>query len=518
MRKDKVSNLAQVLEKSAAKYSARTILVFGAKKVMYKELLNFSKKLAQGLWELDVGELNKVCLWLPNCPEYLYSFFGVIMLRAIVCPVNFMYKREEAKFILEDCEAKVLITSIDKLEDAENILSRLDTLKYVIVVSSPKHTENILDFYTVVHKSIPLTKRFPASSDDSAEILYTSGTTGKPKGAVLTHKNLITNIEDCRKVLRVTRRDSFICILPLFHSFASTVCMLLPLSCGAKIVLMRTIKPFKRVIRAIFKNRVSVFVAVPSLYSILGEMKISKYKLWLSYVVNPVRVCISGAAALPVSVWKKFEQKYKRPLLQGYGLTEASPVVSINPLKRRQKPDSIGLPLPSIEVKVVNKEERILSAHEVGELCVKGPNVMKEYYNSEEETKKALKDGWLHTGDLAKIDEAGFIYIMGRLKDMINVRGFNVYPKEIEDLLYKHPHIQEAAVVGVPHRRRGEVPVAFVVKKGDVREREIIEYLRANLASYKVPLKIIFKEILPKNPTGKILKRELKAEIEHVFK
>ena len=281
---------------------------------------------------------------------------------------------------------------------------------------------------------------------------------------------------------------------------------------------MRSVRPFKRVIRAIFGHRVSVFVGVPSLYAILAETKLSFVQSFLNMLLNPIRLCISGAAALPYAVWEKFEKKIKRPLLQGYGLTEASPVVSLNPWRGKRKPDSIGLPLPSVQVKVVDVRDKEVPQGEVGELLVKGPNVMKGYYNLDEETAKALRGGWLYTGDLAKIDEKGYIYIMGRSKEMINVRGFNVYPREIEDLLYRYPYVKEAAVVGVFHRHRGEVPVAFVVSEKSLTQSEITGYLRSNLASYKIPLKIIFRHSLPKNPAGKILKKQLQEDIKDIFR
>ncbi|MDD5584592.1 MAG: AMP-binding protein, partial [Candidatus Omnitrophica bacterium] len=356
-----------------------------------------------------------------------------------------------------------------------------------------------------------------SDSESPAEIVYTSGTTGKPKGACLSHKNLLTNITDCASIIKFSRKDRLICVLPLFHSFASTVCMLLPLYKGATIVIMRAVRPFKRIIRTIFKHRITVFVGIPSFYSILGEASFPMMSLLLARFINPVRLCISGAAALPFEVWQKFEKRFRRPLLQGYGLTEASPVVSLNPLKGRRKPESIGLALPSVMVKIIDKEEKEVTIGEIGELLVKGPNVMSRYYDLPGETAKTLRAGWLYTGDLAKIDTDGFIYIMGRIKEMINVRGLNVYPKEIEDLLYKHPAIKEAAVVGVTHRHRGEVPIAFVAKKDEVNEKEILHHLRANIAPYKVPLKIFFKDALPKNATGKVLKTELQKEVEGIF-
>lgn len=515
---DTISNLVQMLDSIASKYPSRTAIIFGSKKISYAGLQSNSKKLALSLKNLGIQQADKVALWLPNCPEFIYSFFAVLRLGAIVVPVNTMFKREEAMFIVRDSCSKILICSIDKISDSENILSRGDTMNYVISLPAPKD-KVALGFYNLIRGQGEFNSKVDIKDDDIAELVYTSGTTGKPKGACLTHGNLLSNVKDCSQVINLAKRDCFICILPLFHSFASTVCMLLPIYKGARIVIMRTVKPFKRVIRAIFKHRVTVFAGVPSLYSILAETKVSRLNLLLNSFLNPVRVCISGAAALPYPVWDKFEKKFRRSLIQGYGLTEASPVVSLNPINRkRNKPESIGLPLVSVEIKIVDGNGREVSCGEVGELLVKGPNVMRGYYNLEEETKQVLQQGWLSTGDLAKVDEEGYIYIMGRLKEMINVRGLNVYPREIEDLFYKHPLVKEAAVVGVFHRHRGEVPVAFVIKQAaEVSERDLIKYLRANLAPYKVPLRIFFKDELPKNSTGKILKRNLQEEVKDIF-
>jgi long-chain acyl-CoA synthetase len=512
-----VHNLVEVLDTSARKYSRRIALVFGRKVITYRELASLTKKLATSLYTIGVSEGDRVALWLPNCPEFVYSFFAILRLKAIVVPINNMFKREEARFIVEDSHAKILISSIDKISDSENILSRLEALKNIISLPAPYHHRGVLDFNTLIKKAEEFDKEVKIKEDDLAEIIYTSGTTGKPKGACLTHKNLLSNIKDCAELIHLRPQDVTICLLPLFHSFASTVCMLLPIYRGAKIVIMRAVKPFKRVIRAILKHRVTIFVGVPSLFSILSEVRMHPLGIILGILINPIRLCISGAAALPFEVWRKFEKRFKRPLLQGYGLTEASPVVSINPLKGKRKPESVGLPLTSLKVKVIDKAGRALGNDRVGELLVKGPNVMKGYYNLPEDNKTTLTDGWLHTGDLAKIDADGYIYIMGRIKEMINVRGLNVYPREIEDLLYKHPGVKETAVVGVEHRHRGEAPVAFVVKNGEIGEKELIAYLRANLASYKVPLRVLFKEALPKNTTGKILKRELQEEVKGLF-
>jgi len=512
-----ISNLNQLLDNTVSKFSRRTALIFGARRISYRQLKEAVDNLAAALYGLGVRKGDKVALWLPNCPEFVFSFFSIVRLGAVVVPINTMFKREEAYYLVSDSRAKVLICSIDKVEDSENILSRIPTLENLISLPAPGQKRVALSFHSLIRNPADDFKSTCLDGDDLAEIVYTSGTTGKPKGACLTHKNLISNIEDCSQVIRFSKKDCVICILPLFHSFASTVCMLLPIYKGARVVIMRTVRPFKRVIRAIFRRRVTVFVGVPSLYGILSTMKLTKLRWLLNLFANPIRLCISGAAALPLKISRDFERTFKRPLLQGYGLTEASPVVSLNPLDKRRKPDSVGLAIPSVKVKIVAKDKQEVSSGEVGELLVKGPNVMAGYYNLDEDTKRTLRDGWLYTGDLAKVDREGFIYIIGRSKEMINVRGFNVYPREIEDLLYQYPQVKEAAVVGVFHRHRGEVPVAFVVAQGKLEQREIINYLRANLAAYKIPLKVFFKDVLPKNTTGKILKRELQEEVKAIF-
>ncbi|MFH1768969.1 MAG: long-chain fatty acid--CoA ligase [Candidatus Omnitrophota bacterium] len=516
IRKSSDLTLVDMFTRVSSSFPKKTAVVFGSKKITYASLRVAVDKLAAGLYNLGLGRNDHACLWLPNCPEFVYSYFAILKVGATVVPINSMFKREEAKFVVEDSQAKILICSIDKLDEAKVILSRVDSLKHLVCVPSCKE-KGCLGFYKLIKQAGVFKHSFSISGDSIAEILYTSGTTGRPKGACLSHGNLLANIRDAALAINMRKNDCALCILPLFHSFASTVCMLLPIYAGAKIVIMRTIRPFKRVIRAVFKNKVTVFVAVPSLYTILAEHKLSWYKLLLARILNPVRLCISGAAALPKETLKRFESKFKRPLLEGYGLTEASPVVSLNPLKGKRKLGSVGLVFASLRIKIVDKQGRLLAADEVGELLVKGPSVMKGYYRLEEESEKTLRDGWLYTGDLAKIDTEGHIHIMGRIKDMINVRGLNVYPREIEDVLYKHPKVKEASVVGVLHRHRGEVPVVFVIPAGGIKERELISYLRANLASYKVPLKVIFKEVFPKNSTGKILKRELQEEIKDIF-
>jgi long-chain acyl-CoA synthetase len=333
---------------------------------------------------------------------------------------------------------------------------------------------------------------------------------------MLSHDNLISNALDSSNAIKTSHKDTFICLLPLFHSFAATVCMNLPLLVGAKIVLMKSVRPFKRVIRAIRKNRVSVFVGIPSMYNILKEIKLPKILTTpLIKLFNPVKICISGAAALPAETLIAFQRRLRVPLLEGYGLTEASPVVTLNPLNGTRKPGSIGVPLSkNIELRIVDEHDNLLGVEQVGELLVKGPNVMAGYYKKPEASLEALKNSWLYTGDMAKIDRQGYVYIVGRKKEMVNVRGLNVYPREIEEVLYQNPKVKETAVIGIPDPHKGEVPKAFVVIKDgeEASEHEIIHYLRERLAAYKIPKYVEFRQSLPKNTVGKILKRILQDE------
>jgi long-chain acyl-CoA synthetase len=507
-------NLGELLTASSQKYPKRTAIVFGQKKISYRSLEDLTNRLAAGLIHLGIKKEDKVALFLDNCPEFVMSYFAVLKTGGVVVPINYMFKIEEAKYVLQDSEAICLITSRPYVDMAEELRLRVDSLKYIISTGETK--EKVLDFKRIKKDNIEALHKVSPNPHDLAIILYTSGTTGHPKGAMLTHYNLISNALDSSQAIKTSYKDTIICILPLFHSFAATVCMNLPLLIGAKIVIMKAVKPFKRVIRAVRKNRVSIFVGVPSLYNILQHIKLPKiFHSPLIKLFNPVRVCVSGAAALPAETFKGFQKKFRIPLLEGYGLTEASPVVTINPLKGLRKAGSIGLCLSKdIEVKIVDEKSNVLETGKIGELLVKGPNVMMGYYKQEEANKETIKDGWLYTGDMAKMDKTGYVYIAGRKKEMVNVRGLNVYPREIEEVLYQNPKVKEAAVIGIPDEHKGEVPKGFVVLKEEEQatEHELIQYLRERLAAYKIPKSIEFRASLPKNTTGKILKRILQDE------
>jgi len=507
-------NLSEILRISARKFPSRVALVFGQKKITYKSLNETTDHLAAGLLDLGIKKQERIAIFLDNCPEFVISYYAIIKAGAVIVPINYMFKMEEAKFILQDSEATALITSRIFLDMAEELRLRVDSLKTII--STQKARDDVYSFNWIRKPDTTALEGIACDPEELAVILYTSGTTGYPKGAMLSHKNLVSNAMDSSAAIKVSQRDVFICILPLFHSFAATVCMNLPLLVGAKIVIMKSVRPFKRIVRSIRKNRVTVFAAIPSIYTILKDVKLPKIlDSPLIKFFNPIKVCISGAAALPVDTFRGFEKRFRIPLLEGYGLTEASPVVTLNPLKGVRKPGSIGVSLARhIELMIVDDKAHSLEPGEIGELLVRGPNVMSGYFKKEEVSLEVLKDGWLYTGDMAKFDEQGYVYIVGRKKEMVNVRGLNVYPREIEEVLYQNPKIKEAAVIGILDEHKGEIPKGFVVLKENetATAHELIQYLRERLAPFKIPKTIEFRASLPKSATGKILKRLLQDE------
>ncbi len=504
--------LTEMLKESCRIYPKKNALIFGKKRITYRQLNNQVTAVSCGLIRLGIKKDEKVAILLKNCPEYVISYFAILKTGGIVIPLNFMLKEEELKYILDDAGVSTIITSPEFMPTINRLKLRLENLKQIIVVG--EKTPGTINFSDLLSEPLADEKVLELKPDDVAAILYTSGTTGHPKGVMLTYRNLISNVVSSIKAIKFTKKDRFLCLLPMFHSFTWMACVLAPLYLGASIAIVESVKPFGKVLRNIIRNRITIFVAIPPIYNVLSNIPVPRVLISrLLRILNPLRICVSGAASLPVEVLKKFEAKFRLPLLEGYGLTEASPVVSINPEEKR-KPGSVGLPISEVEVKVVDEDGNQLPLNKEGELLVKGENVMKGYYKLPDETEKTIKGGWLYTGDVAKIDEDGYIYIVDRKKDMIIVRGLNVYPREIEEVLYLHPKVAEAAVVGIKDKLKGEVPIGYVaLKVGEqVTERELISFLREKLASYKLPRTIEFRDSLPKTSTGKILKRALRKE------
>lgn len=474
------------------------------KALTYKDFNDKVNQLVHFLSSKGIKKSDRIAILLQNCIEFIISYFAIVKIGAIALPLNIMLTFEELDFIIQDAKASALITSQSFKQISDELVARIDSLQFQLEI------ENFgKDCFQDGDISEP---NCVCIGDDIATLIYTSGTTGSPKGVMLTHDNLISNAKACLKGAKITPKDRFSCLLLLYHSFTLMTCVLVPFYAGATSVVIKSLKNFKEVFRQIIKSKVTVLIAIPPIYRILSEAK-TPFLLTafpFSKLLNPIKLCVSGGEALPLDVRQKFERKFGIPLVEGYGLTEASPVVALSKVKDR-KTGSVGRPLKRLEVKIVGDENQELPRGGIGEILVKGPSVMKGYYDKPEETAAIIKDGWLYTGDLGKLDEDGFLYIVDRKKDLIISKGLNIYPKEVEDALYTYLKIKEAAVVGKRVETGDEVPVAYIVLKDgeSATEGEIHEHLKHLLAHYKIPRRIEFRKELPKTPTGKILKRFL---------
>jgi len=443
------------------------------------------------LYAQGIRPTDNVGLFAKNSAGFIFSYLAVVSLGGAVVPLNTMLTGREASFILADSQARYILT------DKELQLNTGD------IVSPPTQIliQNINEETSRV--SYPAAPAIPMQETDPCVILYTSGTTGRPKGALLSHRNLITNAEAFSKVTEAAASDNTLCVLPMFHSFAWTCCVTTALYNGASITIVETFSP-KEVIQTIREMGVTVVMGVPAMYSYYASLATPAD-------LAGVRLFAAGGASLPLEILNSFYTKTGKKVIEGYGLSEASPAVAFNPLGAT-KPGSIGLPVPGVEVKIIAGDGRETVTGEIGEIIVKGPNVMLGYYGLPGETEEALRNGWLYTGDLAYKDEDGYIFIVDRKKDMVIVSGLNVYPREVEEIIYQHPLVQEAAVIGVPDKKRGETVRAFIVPKEGMQlnKKELLSFLKKNLASYKLPREIIEVGAMPKTATGKISKKDLR--------
>ena len=488
-------NLTTTFAASAAQHAQKTAVFWGSEEVSYEQVQSQAGWLAGQLgcrYQVQPGD--RVALWLRNCPAFIPALLGALQAGAVVVPINNFLKPEEVLFILQDCGARLLITDAESFPHGAWLQERHAGLQCLAVDDLPTH---------------PPPDGQPGRGperlgSDLALVIYTSGTTGRPKGAMLSHDNLLCNVESCRLVLETVDLDRFVIVLPMFHSFMLCVGIFLPLLTGCSVVVAKSLHPLKNLLEEIVARRPTILPGIPQFFRALTHAPVPDD--------FPVRLCISGAAPLPVEVLREFTQKFSFPLLEGYGLSEASPVVSINPIRGPWKEGSIGVPIPGVEVMIQDNDGRALPDGEVGELCVRGGNVMLGYWNQPEATAQALRQGWLLTGDLGFRDRDGYLFITDRKKDMLLVNGINVYPREIEEVLYRFPGVREAAVIGQPDARRGEQPVAFVVAdEGTVlEERALQQFVRSKLADYKVPRQIHVRSSLPRNATGKVLKTALR--------
>ncbi len=503
-------NLAYFLDATAKRHSGRTALMLDQIRLSYGELAALSRRTARILEDFGVGRGDRVAMMIPNTPHFPVIYYGILRRGAVVVPVNVLFQEEEILHYLNDSGAKVLFAFKMFEEQARRAFERAPGCGRLVIVSTPDDLskpevgDNFMALLAASDDRCDVVQTMP---DDTAVILYTSGTTGAPKGAELTHFNMFFNAYlASREIVRCTPEDVFLAVLPLFHSFGQTCVMNAAILSGAAVTMLPRFETGKA-LEVIARDRVTVLAMVPTMYFFLLNMQ-----NWADYDLSGVRIAISGGAALPEEVHHQFRERYGITLQEGYGLSETSPVASFTVAEEEVRVGSIGRPVWGVEMGVKLDDGGLAAAGETGEIVIRGHNVMKGYLNNPKATASAIVDGWFHTGDIGRQDTDGFFYILDRKKDLIIRGGMNIYPREIEEVLYQHPAVREASVVGIPDRIRGEeVKVYVSVKDGEtLSPEEIRAFLEARIARYKWPKEVEVLEDLPKGPTGKILKRELK--------
>ncbi len=532
--------LFEYVDRAARNYPSREAIIFQNNRISYAKLKKLTDTVAANLQFLGIKKGDKVAIMLPNLPQTIIAYWGVLKAGAIGVMTNPLYMEKELVHHFNDSGSKFLITldrlwpklepllpkfSLEKIfftSIAEslafplNLLYPLKAKREGTYVKVPFDGERFLPWKRLIKG--PKGKFVPPSidpSEDLALLQYTGGTTGISKGVMLTHDNLTANIQQAAEVLNHLGKDTqeiFLSILPFFHVYGLTVCLNFPT------ILAATTAPYpqfvpQEVLKAINKIRPTIFPSAPAVFNVLLQQKnINEFDL------TSINYCITGSAPMPVELMKKFKEITGAEIIEGFGLTEASPITHLNPLRGKRKIGSIGLPFPDTDAAIVDIKTgtKLLPPKETGELIIRGPQVMKGYWNRPEETASTLKNGWLYTGDIAYMDEEGYFFIVDRKKDLIISGGYNIYPREIEEVLYEHPKVADAACIGVPHKHRGEVVKAYIVpKEGQtIDKKEIIAFCRKKLANYKVPKKIEIREELPKTIVGKVLKRHLREEVD----
>ncbi len=499
-------SLAHLAEESLDKYGEYVALAFEGHRYTNLDQQREACRLAHALRRLGVGVGDRVVVMLPNCPEVTQSYAAILKCGGVIVPVIFLLGDREVGHILADSEAKVVITAADMLWKVEAQLGVLPTLQHVLLVDGDGdgRTRSLAAERAGEPDAFPAVDRRP---DDLAVILYTSGTTGVPKGVALSHDNLESNARAAASLNELGREDWAVAVLPLSHSYGLTV-MNAGHILGSRAALLRWFNP-EAVLQTIQEFRAVSMSAVPTMLIYLLN-----YPQADRFDTRSMRVWGSGAAPLPVEIVEPFERKFGGRILEGYGLTEASPVVSAHRLSGPRRIGSVGRAIPGVEISIQDDLDRPLPAGELGEVCVRGRNVMVGYYRNPEETARTVRAGWLHTGDMGRLDDDGFLFIVERKKDLIIRGGFNIYPREVEEVLYAHPKVAEAAVVGMKDPLIGEDVLAFVVLRSGERAsaEEIGAFCEGRLARFKCPKQIRFVESLPKSPIGKILRKELRTQ------
>ena len=511
----KFNNFYELITFQSQKRGSKTALFVADEKISYAEILSKADKLAAFLAEKGVQENDKVALFLRNSPEFIYAVFAISKLGAIVVPINTFLKEDELSYILEDSGASVLIASAihDKVVNSSNASSLCNFILWegeheIKGVQHHTFDEAMGNNSTVEAKVRAL--------DDTAVLIYTSGTTGKPKGAMLSNKNVLSNADSGRRTINVKPKDRGIVFLPMFHSFTFSIGVILPLYVGASIVIIKSIQPFSNIFKQTLLKRVTLFFGIPDVYNALAKAKLPWYFMWF----NRIRAFISGAAALQPKTLDAMSKKFKKAtLLEGYGLSEASPAVCMNTFKK-QKAGSVGTALYGYEMKIVDDEMSEVAHGMIGDIIVKGDNVMQGYLNRPTATDETIVNGWLLTDDMGYMDDEGFLFIVDRKKDLIISKGINVYPREIEEVVDVFDGVGASAVIGIVDEKSGEVPIVYIeLEEGreSLDEAGLKKYMREHLANYKIPKQIHMIKELPKNATGKVLKRALKEKLKDEY-
>jgi long-chain acyl-CoA synthetase len=497
--------LHTLLEQAAKSHPKKVAIVSGDTEITYSELDCLCNRFANALLSLDVKKGDRVAIQLPNIPQFLIAFFGALKTGAAATAISPLYRQREVEYQLLDSGAKTIIT-LDTLSPILEQVWKSVHLKNVIATKADEGGFKQLAGASSVNPQLGIN-----APEDLAALQYTGGTTGTAKGAMLTHRNLVSNALAFAATIQGTNQDVFLTTLPLFHIYGMTTSLTAPISLGAKMVLMPKFEP-EKALELIQQHKVTVFCGVPTMYQyLLANPDIAKYDL------TSIRVCISGASSLPPQVQKRFMEVTGGVLAEGYGLTEASPVTHCSPVdKALLRVGSIGLPLPDTEAQIVDLETggKVLGIGETGELAVKGPQVMKGYWQKPVETAMVLRNGWLLTGDIARMDGDGYFYIVDRKKDLIKHKGWSIYPRELEDVLYEHSAVKLCAVVGKAEGLADEVPKAFVVLKdgANASAEALMEFVNGKVASYKAICEVEFRKELPISSAGKVLRRQLKGQ------
>jgi len=511
--------LSQILHQTTAKYPDHTAFIFLEKEWTYRQYNELVSKMANALIDLGFAIGDRVGIYLPNSPQFLIAYYGILRAGGIAVPINPLLTGNDLAFIIKDTGMKILITSTETLAPIEQVKTAdLQVITTVLTGQlDPECNEpdspGVLALEKLLATADSTDPQVAIRPDAIANLQYTGGTTGRSKGAMLSHANLVANAVQFRDWFKNVYNDGdgrFVGVIPFFHIYGLTTTINGPILTGSTVILHSRFD-INEIMQSINKYKPNLFMGVPAMYAAIAMRDNQGYDL------SSIRACVSGSSPLPPAVQERFQQVTGGKLVEGYGLSECSPIVTVTPIYGLVKPGSIGIPIADTNVKIVDPTtgEEITKSGEIGELLVQGPQVMQGYWNNPEETKEVLVDGWLHTGDLVYMDEDGYIFIADRLKDMIIMGGEKIYPREIEDFLYTHPSVKEVAVTGIPHPLRGEVPKAFVVIKdgAETTEKELRKYCLEHLSKFKVP-KIQIIDALPRNAVGKVLRRLLREEQE----